>query len=182
MENQKDNDSLDPKKKELLDRANKKYSQFLEKIQPQKDEKVKIKQSNIIDKAKSFASSMISKGLDEKKAPEETKALRILSCHGDGTDQLLPCSERQNSKKYEGSFYCGACGCGDKQRTQLVNITINGEKNDYSKLDYPKVSCPLKMPGFTDYIPYQIGVSENKRKKEIENRYGVEYIKEQSNK
>lgn len=183
MENQKNNDSLNDKKKELLERANKKYSEFLEKNKiSEKDEKLKIKESNIIDKAKSFATSMISKGFEGKKASEEVKVLRVLSCHGDGTENLPPCSERQNSKKFDGSFYCGSCGCGDKQRTQLVNISIEGKVLDYSKLDYPKVSCPLRMPGFSDYVPYEIGVSENKRKKEIENRYGVEYIKEQSNK
>lgn len=182
MENQENNNSFEDKKKNLIDRANKKYSEFLDKNNSKKDEKIDIKKPNIVDKAKSFASSMISKGLDDKKADELTKKLRVLSCHGDGTEQLPPCSERQDSKKYKNSFYCGACGCGDKQRTQLVGVTIEGTYHDYSKLDYPKVSCPLKMPGFSDYIPYEIGVSENNRKKEIENRYGVEYIKEQSSK
>jgi hypothetical protein len=27
----------------------------------------------------------------------------------------------------------------------------NGE--EYSKLDYPKLNCPLNMPGFTNYEP-----------------------------
>ena len=181
MENQKNNDSPEEEKKRLIERANKKYSEFLEKKKGTSDEKIKSKPANILQKAKTFADAMISKGLDNKKASEETKHLRLLSCHGDSSIGLSPCSERMVSKKYEGSFYCGACGCGDKGRTQLVNLTMNGETT-YSKLDIPKVACPLKMPGFTDYIPSQEGVSENNRKKEIENRYGVEYIKEQSNK
>jgi hypothetical protein len=37
------------------------------------------------------------------------------------------------------------------------------------------------MPGFTDYTPSENGVSENNRKKEIENRYGIQYIEQQSN-
>jgi hypothetical protein len=165
------------KQKELLRKANQKYSEFLlNKIQ---DEKVKVKPSNIIEKAKSFATSMVSRGITNKKCSEDTKLLRILSCHGDGTS-LMPCSERKASTKYSESFYCGACGCGDKKGTQLVNITINGQ-SEYSKLDYPKVSCPLKMPGFTDYTPSENGVSENNRKKEIENRYGIQYIEQQSN-
>ena len=26
------------------------------------------------------------------------------------------------------------------------------ESDEYSKLDYPKVSCPLQMPGFSNYL------------------------------
>lgn len=169
------NPNLD--KSKLIEQANKKYAEFMKK--KLKDETVDMPKSNIIDKVKSFATSMVSRGLDDKKCSEETKLLRVLSCHGDG-ESLPPCSERKNSSKYSGSFYCGACGCGDKKTTQLVNITVNGE-SQYCKLDYPKVSCPLKMPGFTDYVPSQSGVSDNYRKKEIETRYSVEYIKQQSN-
>jgi len=178
MENQENRDTnFTDKQQELLRKANEKYSEFLKnKIQ---DEKIKIKPSNILEKAKSFATSMVSRGVSDKKCEEDTKLLRILSCHGDG-ESIAPCSERKNSTRYSESFYCGACGCGDKKSTQLVNITING-KSEYSKLDYPKVSCPLKMPGFTDYTPTEQGVSDNYRKKDIETRYGIEYIKQHSN-
>lgn len=165
-------------KKKLLERANQKYAEFQKRII--RDEKEEVKSSNIITKAASYADSIISKGLSKKECSAETKNLRVLSCHGDGTENLPPCSERKNSDKFPGSFYCGACGCGDKKGTQLMNITINGEKQ-YSKLDYPRVSCPLKMPGFTDYQKSQSGVSNNSRKKEIENRHGVEYISQHSN-
>lgn len=143
-----------------------------------KDEKIDTKDPSIIEKAASLARAVVSRGINNNKASEETIRLRTISCHGDSN--LAPCSERRNSDKFPGSFYCGACGCGDKKMTQLINIGMNG-KNEYSKLDYPKVSCPFKMPGFTDYIPSQDGVSENNRKKDIECRFGIEYITQHSN-
>lgn len=162
-------------KKRLLEKANQKYKDFNKN---KSDEKIEAKPTNIFQKAKTFVEAVASKGLSGKRCSDDTKKLRILSCHGDS--ELPPCSERKNSDKYADSFYCGACGCGDKKGTQLVNITIGGEIQ-YSKLDYPKVSCPLKMPGFTDYVESKTGVSENSRKKNIEQRYGVEYISEHSN-
>ncbi|HAW82352.1 MAG TPA: hypothetical protein DCX27_23210, partial [Balneola sp.] len=45
-----------------------------------------------------------------------------------------------------GKYYCGGCGCGDRKATWL-----NGSEDEYSKLDYPKLECPLKMPGFSNY-------------------------------
>ena len=60
----------------------------------------------------------------------------------------------------------GGCGCGDRQGTWLV---ANG--NDYSKLDYPKLNCPINMPGFTNYTPSKPdeAVSPITRKYYIEN-------------
>ena len=42
---------------------------------------------------------------------------------------------------------------------------------EYSKLDYPVLSCPMKMPGFTDYEPSKPDESEEPvtRKYYIEN-------------
>jgi hypothetical protein len=142
-------------------------------------EKKMVEQKNIVEKAAALASSVASRGLKNKKAELEVKNLRRMSCHGDET--LAPCSQRKQSENYEGSFFCGACGCGDKQGTQLTDMTINGKEN-YGKLDYPKVWCPLNMPGFQ---PYKSTVEDppemqNNRKKEIENRFGIEYITEKS--
>ena len=136
-------------------------------------------QKNIMEKAASLAKSITSRGLNNKKTLPETKILRQLSCHGD--DTLIPCSHRKQSEKFENSYYCGACGCGDKQGTQLVDLTIDGKEN-YGKLDYPKVWCPLDMPGFQPYKPTTQEPIEmqNSRKKEIENRVSVEYIIEKS--
>lgn len=181
MENQntpKTLEEIEAYRQQLLAKANQKYAEFLEK-RIVRDEKEEVKPSGLLDKAKSYAEAVVSRGLNNKECSPETKQLRLLSCHGDGTETLPPCADRKNSNKYQGSFFCGGCGCGDKKSTQLINITINGE-SQYSKLDYPKVSCPLKMPGFTDYQSSKSGVSDNFRKKEIENRYTVEYITEHS--
>lgn len=160
----------------LIKRAREQYELFRKK--KESDEKF-VEKTNILQKAKSFGESVVSRGLTNKKAPEETKNLRVLSCHGSEELGLPPCADRKDSRKFENSFYCGACGCGDKKMTQLVTLVING-KEQYSKLDFPKVSCPLKMPGFSTYIPSEEGVSENSRKKTIEDKYGVEYIKKNS--
>jgi hypothetical protein len=141
--------------------------------------KESIEQKNIVQKAAALAASIKSRGLTNKKSSPETKSLRQLSCHGD--DSLPPCSQRKESEKFPNSFYCGACGCGDKQGTQLIDLTVDGKEN-YGKLDYPKVWCPLTMPGFQPYIPSANDPPEvqNSRKKEIENRFSIEYITEKS--
>ena len=144
----------------------------------QGDEQITYTDSSLLEKAANLARSVVSRGITNKKAPQETIELRHLSCHGDGS-LLPPCSERRDSEKVPGSFYCGACGCGDKKTTQLINLTINAKEN-YSKLDYPTVSCPLKMPGFSTYVPSEDGVSENNRKKEIETRLGIDYTTKNS--
>ena len=136
-------------------------------------------QKNILQKAASLASSVASRGVTNKKCSDETKELRMLSCHGNET--IKPCSSRKPSEKYPGSFFCGACGCGDKQGTQLADLTINNKPN-YGKLDYPKVWCPLNMPGFQPYKPSDEEPEDmrNSRKIAIENLKGMEYIKEHS--
>ena len=97
--------------------------------------------------AKSFAKALASRGLTNKKTEPFTKKLRVLSCFGDQHTggKLPPCEHLQKSKT-PGKYYCGGCGCGDKKMTWLM-----AEGDDYSKLDYPNLSCPLKMPGFSDY-------------------------------
>lgn len=105
--------------------------------------------------------SLASKGFMGKKASADAKRLRALSCFGN--DAISPCPHLMKSKHFD-SHYCGACGCGDKPHTQL---TVKGEK--YGKLDYPYLTCPLKMPGFSNYSPADPReVSENSRKCQIE--------------
>jgi len=136
---------------------------------------------NIIDKAKSFTQSVASRGVKNNKAPEETVTLRQLSCHGDESLGLPPCPHRIDSQKFTGSHYCGACGCGDKQITLLTSVTINGKMLDYTKLHFPKVTCPLQMPGFTNYQSCsQNEKTANDRKQFIEFREGVDVIKTKS--
>jgi hypothetical protein len=140
-------------------------------------------QQSLAGKAKSFTQSMISRGLNNNKASEETYSLRVLSCNGTNIEKgLPPCPHRMNSTKFENSFYCGACGCGDKQLTQLMPFTVNGKMIDYTKLNYPKVNCPLEMPGFTNYKSNaESAKTANDRKQFIEFNESVDYIKSKSN-
>jgi hypothetical protein len=151
-----------------------------ENLNKQRDEKIEIKESNILEKAATFAQSIASKGFSAKKAEPLTIELRQLSCHGDPSKKLPPCSERKNSAKFPGSFFCGACGCGDKEMTQLASRKLDNGEDAYYKLEYPKVHCPLMMPGFTNYVHTTPGLTENNRKKFIEFTYGIEYIREHS--
>jgi len=144
------------------------------------DEKIDPKKASLVNKAISFGRSMASKGITARKAESKSIELRKMSCHGDSSKGLPPCSERKESQKYPGSFYCGKCGCGDKAHTQLINVKNEDGTEKYSKLDYPKVTCPLSMPGFSNYTQSEKGVSENPRKLFIEMTIGVSEIKENS--
>jgi hypothetical protein len=98
-----------------------------------------------IGMAKNFAKSILSRGLTNNKTDKPTKQLRVISCFGDG-GELPPCEYLETSKVDDSKNFCGGCGCGDRKGTWLV---ANGD--EYSKLDYPKLACPLQMPGFTNY-------------------------------
>ena len=110
----------------------------------------------------SFARSIASRGLTNKKADIAVKQLRVLSCFGDEQygGNIKRCEHLRISET-PGKYYCGECGCGDKPRTWLLST---GE--EYSKLDYPKLNCPLNMPGFSNYDPETNGGT---RKFDIEN-------------
>lgn len=123
-------------------------------------------------KAWEFADSMVSRvSSGGGKVSEEIKDIRSLSCHGSEELNLPPCPDRMPSKKHQGSFFCGACNCGDFAHTQLTNL----DENHYSKLDYPRVRCPRHMPGFNDYIPMTMSVNDS-RKGLIEETFGVDYL------
>tara|TARA_Y100001963_G_scaffold151373_1_gene234091 strand:- start:1762 stop:2535 length:774 start_codon:yes stop_codon:yes gene_type:complete len=96
-----------------------------------------------------FASALASKGFHNKKINEPIKRLRVLSCFGNENSggELPPCEHLMDSETGKGKNYCGACGCGDRKMTWLI-----AEAEEYSKLDFPKVACPLQMPGFTNYV------------------------------
>ncbi len=102
---------------------------------------------NLGKKVISFAKALTSRGLSNKKTERFTKQLRVISCFGDGaiSGDLPPCEHLRESKT-DGKFFCGGCGCGDRKGTWLIS-----DSDEYSKLDYPSLSCPLKMPGFSDY-------------------------------
>jgi len=151
-----------------------------EETNKQSDEKIEQEKPNFLQKAKTFAESVVSKGVSGNKANAPEKELRTLSCHGDANRKLPPCSERKNSEKFPGSHFCGACGCGDKEMTQLSPRKLENGEDAYTKLDFPKVHCPLKMPGFTNYVPSEKGVSDNPRKVFIELTFGRDFVKNNS--
>ena len=92
----------------------------------------------------------------------------MLSCFGneDGGGELPPCEYLQQSEVDPTKHICGGCGCGDRKQTFLV-----AEAEEYGKLDYPKLACPLQMPGFTNYLVSTSDESEEPvtRKYYIEN-------------
>jgi hypothetical protein len=96
----------------------------------------------------SFATAMASRGLNDNKVHKAEKQLRVLGCFGNkhSGGVLPPCEHLRKSEVQEGQYYCGACGCGDKKMTWLL-----ATGDEYSKLDYPRLHCPLAMPGFTNY-------------------------------
>jgi len=95
----------------------------------------------------SFATAIASRGFADNKINKPTKQLRVLSCFGNKEQggNLPPCEYLRKSTT-PGKHFCGGCGCGDKPHTWLV-----AEGEQYSKLDYPKLACPLQMPGFSNY-------------------------------
>jgi hypothetical protein len=107
-----------------------------------------------------FAASIASRGISNTKIDIPTKQLRVLSCFGN--DNIVPCPHLKQSKN-EINHYCGKCGCGDHKHTWLVR-----NSNEYSKLDYPSLNCPLKMPGFTNYDPNFYNSEIKERKQQIE--------------
>ena len=127
-------------------------------------------QNGVVKKAsmiQNFASAIVSRGLSNNKVSLPVKQLRVISCFGNMKQggELPPCEHLKPSVT-PGKFFCGGCGCGDKKGTWLVS---NGE--EYSKLDYPKLSCPLQMPGFSNYTKSDPdeGVSPVTRRYYIEN-------------
>jgi len=144
--------------------SNKPNQEFKKETPAQETQNIFSKKIGMIQ---SFAMSLTSRGLNEKKINRATKQLRVLSCFGDKhMNGVVPPCEHLKESKTPGQYFCGGCGCGDRQGTWLV---ANG--NEYSKLDYPKLNCPIGMPGFTNYSPSKPdeAVSPITRKYYIEN-------------
>ena len=108
--------------------------------------------------------SLTSRGFSDNKVDIPTKQLRTISCFG--TTSIPPCEYLKESST-KGNHYCSRCGCGDKKHTWLIK-----KSEEYSKLDYPKLNCPIGMPGFSNYDPN----IKNIRKDQIE-RLDPEEIK-----
>jgi hypothetical protein len=108
------------------------------------------KESGIKEKLtmmQSFATAIASRGISNEKVTIPMKQLRVASCFGNQNQGgILPPCEHLKQSQTPGKFFCGGCGCGDRKGTWLIS-----EGDEYSKLDYPKLSCPLQMPGFSNY-------------------------------
>jgi hypothetical protein len=123
------------------------------------------------EKAKWFIKSLISRLITPTgKVPAYIKQIRKVSCNG-GMGITAPCQFRVESKKNKGSFVCGACGCGDKQ-----SVFVSGHVPGFEKLDYPYVSCPASMPGFSNYLSSEEEVRPDRRKQSIEAKFGPEML------
>ena len=109
-----------------------------------------------------FAASLVSRGIGNKKTDTATKQLRVLSCFG-GSTINTPCVFLKTSSVDSTKSYCGSCGCGDKPHTWLLQIS-----EEYSKLDYPVLNCPMQMPGFSNYDPNFKPIEVKLRKEMIE--------------
>ena len=103
--------------------------------------------ANKLTMVQNFATALTSRGLKNDKTTKPVKQLRVLSCFGNqNLGGVLPPCEHLKESSTPGKHFCGGCGCGDRKGTWLV-----AEGDEYSKLDYPKLACPLQMPGFTNY-------------------------------
>lgn len=104
------------------------------------------------------------------KVPSSIKTIRKVSCNGDGIT-IAACEFRIQSKKLAGAYVCGACGCGDSQ-----GVFVDGDVPKFEKLDYPYISCPASMPGFSNYLAPDVEWNPSKRKIAIEAKFSKEVI------
>lgn len=106
--------------------------------------------------AQSFIESVKSRGISStisnvvgvnnnsgERVDADTYNLRKKSCFGDENNP--PCGALNNINKSQP--FCGACGCGQNKLT----ILSSEDPNDYTKLHYPYLECPLKKPGFSNH-------------------------------
>lgn len=85
----------------------------------------------------------IDKTLGER-VSEKIFQKRKLSCFGDMSKGIAPCKQLRTIPN-KGS-YCSSCGCGAKELARL-DADISDE---YTKLHYPYLECPLKRSGFSN--------------------------------
>lgn len=76
---------------------------------------------------------------------EEVYIQRKLSCFGD-VDKNIPKCERLKEIPGRG-FFCGGCGCGNSDLARLDSDT----SEEYNKLHYPYLECPMQKKGFSNY-------------------------------
>ena len=115
----------------------------------------------MIKKMIMYAASLASRGMGNIKTDLETKQLRVVSCFG--IQNIIDSCPYLKTSATDGKHFCGKCGCGDKPKTWLLK-----QSEEYSKLDYPILQCPMKMPGFTNYDPNFNSPEIKDRKNKIE--------------
>jgi Glycosyltransferase (GlcNAc) len=124
------------------------------KNSPEQWQKVK----NSWQMADSFLSAIKSRGLVAttldildvnkemgKRVDDATLNIRKLSCFGDGTAKNTACEALRTDS--EGNQFCGACGC----KSNKLAILTSKNPEDYTKLHYPELECPLQKRGFSNY-------------------------------
>lgn len=137
----------EPKKEQLASEPmSESNEQQNDNIQFRKTDPEPPKQSKLT-MMQSFASAITSRGFNNEKVTKPIKQLRVISCFGNQAQGgILPPCEHLKESSTAGKFYCGGCGCGDRKGTWLL-----ADGDEYSKLDYPRLTCPLQMPGFSNY-------------------------------
>ena len=79
-----------------------------------------------------------------ERVADEIYKIRKQSCFGDPDNNIKPCEMLvKNGKNYQ----CKACGCG-ANKLAILNTT---DDDDYSKLHYPHLECPLAKAGFSNH-------------------------------
>lgn len=96
----------------------------------------------------------ISKNYGEK-VSDEILRRRKQSCFG---DKLRGIKECERLRFIEGKgYFCGGCGCGERELARLDADS----SNEYTKLHYPHLECPLKKRGFSnEMLPEYIKISD----------------------
>jgi hypothetical protein len=90
-----------------------------------------------------MVASYLDAKLSGRGASPQTIELRRRSCFGDPDAGISACSMvRGHAPKR----YCGACGCGARREAILDEHPETG----HSKLEFVRLTCPLKRPGFSN--------------------------------
>ena len=101
----------------------------------------------------------INKTLGER-VSDDILQQRKHSCFGDKKTGIEPCHRLQYVEKR--GYFCGSCGCGKNDLARLDADSLD----EYTKLHYPELQCPLKRRGFSNAdmheyvkIPYKTPLS-----------------------
>lgn len=108
----------------------------------------------VLERAASFATAMLSRGVSNTKVEPRIFALRQLSCFGGGALESPPCPSLRFDERLR-VHYCGDCGCGARAMTRLSSAGSDATRpkfieGDYIKLQYPALPCPRRRPGFSN--------------------------------